>query len=158
SSMPADELSPADIKNFSPEARAILDRADKIRESRGRKSIHMRDLIRAMAQREGNQLSQLVQEAQFDLETLLMKIPRLSPRETPIEVEGLPPVSNNVYRALIAARDKAKETQSHPSTQTARMTEAPESSEIGPNHILFGALTRTEHPIIRALNGRGITA
>jgi hypothetical protein len=147
-----DWLTEADIESFSPQARRIINRADQVRQSYGLKMIHNLDLLRALAEITGGQLAALLTEAGIGLNDFFSTLEARAKRalvveepveQPPTELRGLPRLSRNARRALVAARDKAAESG---------------SKTIEESHILFGVLAQKGTVTLRELNNRGITS
>jgi KAP family P-loop domain/TIR domain/Clp amino terminal domain, pathogenicity island component len=140
---PSDWLTKEDIESFSPAAREVIDRADQLRRNRKLSGVTIGVLVASLAQQEGGQLRVLLKDMNSDLNEIA---PTDDPRNTLVDIieeSGLPPISRNVRRVLIGARDKAK---------------ALGSKTIDESHILFAALEIPDHPIIEALKKRKITS
>src|SRR5713226_5011978 len=134
------------LERFSPSTRTTLARANQLRNEDKRRRIHIEHLLIALSEQPQSQLQNFVEQSKLDLLSLLA--PELGysdapqPDEGPHEIEGLPPVSANVRRALISGRDRAN---------------ADHSETILPPHLLFGVLSTTENASVRILNSHGIT-
>jgi len=139
-------LSKAEIASFSPEAQTLISRANQLRLQRKLRVVHMIDLLRALAEPPSGQFAVLLRDKGVDLESLIraaseqVEVPLPS---TTVEWSGLPPLSSNVRRALITARNKAREMR---------------AKSIDVNHILFGALSVERSRPARALRAAKIGA
>jgi hypothetical protein len=140
---PVNWLSKGDIESFSPAAREIIGRADQMRQERKLRAITIRVLLVSLARQEGGQLAELLRDRNMELNEALRTDDN---RNVPLEVmeeAGFPPISPNVRRVLIGAREKARGLR---------------SKTIDESHILFATLEIPDHPLIDNLKKQGITS
>jgi hypothetical protein len=135
------ELSQADIDRFSREVRVILAGANQEREDEKKDRIYTEHLVFGLRQ-PGSRLTRLAVASGIDLDMVLKRDYGIS-KDQPFEFHSLPPLSQNAFGALIAARDKAN---------------ADGSKIIEDTHLLFGVLSQTTSAIVQELNKRGITS
>jgi hypothetical protein len=135
------ELSQADIKRLSDGVQIILARADQARQNEKKDRVYTEHLVFGLRQ-PGSRLTRLAEASDLDLDLVLKRDYGISANQ-PFEFHQLPPLSQNAYRAVLAARDKAN---------------ADGSENIEDTHLLFGVLSQTASAVVLELNKRGITA
>jgi len=132
------------FRRLSLSSHQALNRADEIQKALGQDKVHMEHLIAGLLQKQGGPTEELLGKAHVDLKTLseIAETP-FPPASSlsPSAPTALPPMSDHVRRALIAARDVA---------------DLYKSSSVRSRHLLYGALSITNCHVIQALLARGI--
>ena len=131
---------PLDLFPLDPSAAAALAYADALRSALGRTEVHMEHLLLGLAQQDAGQSRRMLEESGLppsELMAVLAESAKLGhvPSVTPGPLEGLPPLSGHVTRAVDAALLLAQR-DSKPVVESA--------------HLLRGALSVNECTTIAA--------
>ncbi len=132
------------FRRLSISSHQALNRADAIQKALGQDKVHMEHLIAGLLQKQGGPTEKLLGKAHVDLKTLSEIAETSFPPASslpPSAPTALPPMSDHVRKALIAARDVA---------------DLYKSSSVRSRHLLYGALSITNCHVIQALLARGI--
>jgi hypothetical protein len=144
----AEWLDKSTIERFTDETWTILDSANRIREERKGPAVSAFDLVMAFGRQPGGQLSDLLEQAGVNLNSLIPETTDAAAEAPPEDVASgtrrkLPPITPYVRMALVRARDKANATR---------------SATIDDSHLLFGLLSLgdTDNLLIQGFNRQGI--